>query len=102
MEAAEAIALVSDLVRYRGLDYPSDGLEAVAFEAGWRVYAPVDIDESSPVAFLGMPVDRSVFLVGHSGRIEETSTSIPPRRAHERFMEQEAELNADVPLTIGG
>jgi hypothetical protein len=90
VEAAQAISLVSDLVRSRGLDYPSEGLEAVRFGAGWRVYAPVDVDDSNPMAFLGMPVDRSVFLVGHSGRIEETSTSIPPRRAHEQFMAQEA------------
>jgi hypothetical protein len=90
VDAAQAIALVSDLVRSQGMDYPSKGLEAVRFDAGWRVYAPVDIDESDPMAFLDMPVDRSVFLVGDSGRIEETSTSIPPRQAHERFMAQEA------------
>ncbi|MBO0880632.1 MAG: hypothetical protein J2P17_09860 [Mycobacterium sp.] len=90
MEAAQAIALVSDYIRSRGLDYPSEGLEAVPFDAGWRVYAPVDIDESDPMAFLDMPVGRSVFLVGNSGRIEETSTSIPPRQAHERFMEHES------------
>lgn len=90
MEAAEAIALVSDWVESQGLDYPSDGLEAVSFEAGWRVYAPVEIDESNPAAFLAMPIDRTVFLVGHSGRIEETSTSIPPRQAHERFVAGEA------------
>jgi hypothetical protein len=90
VEAAQAIALVSDLVRDQRLDYPSDGLQAVRFQAGWRVYAPVDVDESDPMAFLDMPVDRSVFLVGDSGRIEETSTSIPPRQAHARFMAREA------------
>ena len=90
MEAAQAIALVSDYIRSRGLDYPSEGLEAVPFDAGWRVYAPGDIDESDPMAFLDMPVGRSVFLVGDSGRIEETSTSIPPRQAHEQFMEHES------------
>lgn len=90
MEEAQAIALVSDLVRTRGLDYPSEGLKAIRFQSGWRVYAPVDIDESDPMSFLDMPVDRSVFLVGDSGHIEETSTSIPPRQAHEQFMEQEA------------
>jgi hypothetical protein len=37
-------------------------------------------------------VGRSVFLVGDSGRIEKTSTSIPPRRAHERFIAQETAL----------
>jgi hypothetical protein len=90
MDEAQAIALVSDLVRSRGLDYPSEGLEAVRFEGGWRVYAPVDVDDSDPMAFLDMPVGRSVFLVGDSGRIEEVSTSIPPRQAHEQFMAQEA------------
>jgi hypothetical protein len=92
MDAAQAIALVSDLVRSRGMDYPSEGLEAVRFTAGWRVYAPVDIDDSDPMAFLELPVGRSVFLVGDSGRIEETSTSIPPGQAQERFMAREAAL----------
>jgi hypothetical protein len=32
-----------------------------------------------------MPVDRAVFLVSDSGRIKETSTSVPPQRAHEEF-----------------
>jgi hypothetical protein len=90
MDATQAIALVSDFVRSRGLDYPSEGLETVRFESGWRVYAPVDIDDSDPTAFLNVPVGRSVFLVGDSGHIEETSTSIPPQQAHERFMAREA------------
>ncbi|MGE2817962.1 hypothetical protein ACQI5H_22880 [Mycobacterium heidelbergense] len=89
MEAAQAISLVSDFVRANGLDYPSEGLEAVRFEAGWRVYAPVGIDKSDPIAFLDMPVDQAVFLVGDSGRVHQTSTSIPPRQAHERFTAQE-------------
>jgi hypothetical protein len=95
MDAGQAIALVSDFVRSRGLDYPSEGLEAVRFDAGWRVYAPVDVDESDPTAFLNMPIGRAVFLVGDSGRIEETSTSIPPRQAHERFMAREVADRAD-------
>jgi hypothetical protein len=90
MDAAQAIDLVSDLVRSRGMDYPTDGLQADRFEAGWSVYAPVDIDDSDPMTFLDMPVGRSVFLVGDSGRIEEVSTSTPPRQARERFMAQEA------------
>jgi hypothetical protein len=90
MDAAQAINLVSDLVRSRNLDYPTEGLQADRFEVGWSVYAPVDIDESDPTAFLDMPVGRSVFLVGDSGRIEEVSTSIPPRQARERFMAHEA------------
>jgi hypothetical protein len=90
MDAAQAINLVSDLVRSRGMDYPTEALQADRFEAGWSVYAPVDIDDSDPMSFLDMPVGRSVFLVGDSGRIEEVSTSIPPRQARERFIAQEA------------
>jgi hypothetical protein len=85
MEATQAISLVSDWIRSRGLDYPTDGLEADRFEAGWSVYAPVDVDESDPMAFLDMPVGRSVFLVGDSGRIEEVSSSVPPQQAQAQF-----------------
>ena len=86
MNAEQAIALAVDWILQRGLDHPTKGLAADRFEAGWRVYAPVDVDESDPLAFLDMPVGRSVFLVGDSGRVTETSTSIPPRRAHEEFI----------------
>jgi len=85
MEATQAISLVSDWIRSRGLDYPTEGLEADRFEAGWSVYAPVDVDESDPMAFLDMPVGRSVFLVGDSGRIEEVSSSVPPQQAQAQF-----------------
>lgn len=89
MDAAQAISLVVDWIRSRGLDYPTAGLEADRFEAGWSVYAPVDVDESDPMAFLEMPVGRSVFLVGDSGRIEEVSSSVPPRQAQDRFTARE-------------
>ncbi len=85
MEAAQAISLVRDWIRSRNLDYPTDGLEADRFEAGWSVYAPVEVDESDPMAFLDMPVGRSVFLVGDSGRIEEVSSSVPPEQAEAQF-----------------
>jgi hypothetical protein len=85
MEATQAISLVSDWIRSRRLDYPTEGLAADRFEAGWSVYAPVDVDESDPMAFLDMPVGRSVFLVGDSGRIEEVSSSVPPLQAQARF-----------------
>ncbi|ODQ91828.1 hypothetical protein [Mycolicibacterium flavescens] len=85
MEATQAISLVSDWIRSRGLDYPTEGLAADRFEAGWSVYAPVEVDESDPMAFLDMPVGRSVFLVGDSGRIEEVSSSIPPQQAQAEF-----------------
>jgi hypothetical protein len=89
MEAAQAISLVTEWILWRGLDYPTDGLEADRFEAGWSVYAPVDVDESDPMAFLDMPVGRSVFLVGDSGRIEEVSSSVPPRQAEADFTARE-------------
>jgi hypothetical protein len=89
MEATQAISLVTDWIRSRGIDYPTEGLEADRFEAGWSVYAPVEVDESDPMAFLDMPVGRSVFLVGDSGRIEEVSSSIPPQQAVDQFMATE-------------
>jgi hypothetical protein len=89
MEATQAISLVAEWIRTRGLDYPTEGLEADRFEAGWSVYAPVEVDESDPMAFLDMPVGRSVFLVGDSGRIEEVSSSIPPQQAVDQFMAKE-------------
>jgi hypothetical protein len=98
MESTQAISLVSDWIRSRGLDYPTDGLEADRFEAGWSVYAPVDVDESDPMAFLEMPVGRSVFLIGDSGRIEEVSSSVPPQQAVDDFMAHER-VNGD---TSGG
>lgn len=89
MDAAQAISLVVDWIRSRGLDYPTEGLAADRFEAGWSVYAPVTIDESDPMAFLDMPVGQSVFLVGDSGRIEEVSSSVPPQQAQDRFTAKE-------------
>ena len=89
MEAAQAISMVTEFILWNGLDYPTDGLEADRFEAGWSVYAPVDVDESDPMAFLDMPVGRSVFLVGDSGRIEEVSSSVPPQQAEAEFTAQE-------------
>jgi hypothetical protein len=89
MDAARAISLVVELIRSRGLDYPTEGLEADRFDVGWSVYAPVEIDETDPMAFLELPVGRSVFLVGDSGRIEEVSSSVPPYQAIDRFIADE-------------
>ncbi|WP_286175183.1 hypothetical protein [Mycobacterium sp. DL99] len=89
MEAAQAISLVTDWIRSRGLDYPTEGLAADRFDKGWSVYAPVEIDDSDPMAFLDIPVGRSIFLVGDSGRIEEVSSSIPPQQARDQFAAQE-------------
>lgn len=92
MDAREAITLVAAWILRHGVDYPTNELEAHRFDGGWRVYAPVDVDLSDPMKFLQMPVDRTVFLISDSGRIKETSTSVPPRRAHEEFL---AEQRAD-------
>jgi hypothetical protein len=89
VEAAQAISLVTKWIQSRNLDYPTDGLEADRFDAGWSVYAPVDVDESDPIAFLDMPVGRSVFLVGDSGRIQEVSSSVPPEQAEAEFIAAE-------------
>ncbi|OBK21560.1 hypothetical protein A5634_09985 [Mycobacterium asiaticum] len=92
INAAQAIATVIDHVRRSGIDYPTTGLAADRFEAGWSVYAPVQADTSDPMSFLDMPVGRTVFLIGDSGRIEQTSTSTPPQVAQQRFAEQERAL----------
>ncbi|GHE59104.1 hypothetical protein GCM10014715_10390 [Streptomyces spiralis] len=88
--AAQAVSLVVERIRTRRLDYPTQGLAADRFEGGWSVYAPVDVDDSDPMAFLDMPVGRSVFLVSDIGRVKETSSAIPPRQAEEMFTAEEA------------
>ncbi|WP_048910209.1 hypothetical protein [Streptomyces sp. NRRL WC-3744] len=90
MTAAQAVSLVVERIRAHRLDYPTQGLAADRFEAGWSVYAPVDVDESDPMAFLDMPVGRSVFLVSDAGRVKEISSAIPPRQAEEMFGAEEA------------
>ncbi|MEU9507389.1 hypothetical protein AB0D32_14030 [Micromonospora sp. NPDC048170] len=89
MNEARAISRVVDWIRSQDIDYPTEGLEADRFEVGWAVYAPVEIDDSDPMAFLDMPVGRSVFLIGDSGRIEEVSSSVPPQQAYGQFIEVE-------------
>ncbi|MBM9440311.1 hypothetical protein [Actinacidiphila bryophytorum] len=90
MAKARAVSLVVERIRARRLDYPTEGLAADRFAGGWSVYAPVDVDESDPMAFLDMPVGRSVFLVGDTGRVKETSSSVPPQMAEEMFTAEEA------------
>ncbi|MEV6128911.1 hypothetical protein AB0M05_19065 [Streptomyces violaceusniger] len=90
MAAARAISLVVERIRARRLDYPTQGLAADRFEAGWSVYAPVDVDESDPMAFLDMPVGRAVFLVSDVGRIKGMPSSVPPQQAEAMFTAEEA------------
>jgi len=89
MDAEDAISLVVEWIRSHRIDYPTEGLAADRFAAGWSVYAPVEVDESDPMAFLDMPVGRSVFLVGDSGRIKEVTSSVPPPQAEKEFIEEE-------------
>lgn len=89
---AQAVALVTEYIHEVGIDYPTTGLVADRFEAGWAVYAPVPVDTNDPGAFLDMPVGRAVFLVGDSGRIEQASSSTPPQLARQRFAEHERAL----------
>ncbi|MEV5382175.1 hypothetical protein [Streptomyces sp. NPDC052721] len=90
MTAAQAISLVVERIRARRLDHPVQGLAADRFAAGWSVYAPVDVDESDPMAFLDMPVGRSVFLVSDVGRVKEIPSAIPPQQAEDMFTAEEA------------
>ncbi|MEU6564486.1 hypothetical protein [Nocardia nova] len=87
--AEEAVARVAEMIETRGIDYPTDSLTAERFETGWSVFAPVEVDDSDPMAFLDIPVGRSIFLVGDSGRIVEVSSSIPPQQARALFNEEE-------------
>ncbi|MFC0602479.1 hypothetical protein [Streptomyces palmae] len=90
MAAPQAISLVVAEVRSRDLDHPTQGLTADRFAAGWSVYAPVDVDDSDPMAFLDIPVGRSVFLVSDAGRVKEISSAIPPQQAEALFTAEEA------------
>ncbi|WP_371798140.1 hypothetical protein OG963_00230 [Streptomyces sp. NBC_01707] len=92
MAAVQAISLVVEEILSRRLDYPTQGLTADRFAAGWSVYAPVNVDDSDPMAFLDMPVGRSVFLVSDAGRIKEISSSVPPHQAEEMFTAEETYL----------
>lgn len=105
IDAAQAISAVAEFVRREGIDYPTTGLTAERFEAGWSVYAPVHVDTSDPTSFLHMPVGRAVFLIGDSGRIEQTSSATPPQVARQRFAEREralAHTNADPAAFMAG
>jgi hypothetical protein len=49
------------------------------------------------MAFLDMPVGRSVFLVSDLGRVKEISTSIPPQQARDLFTAEEAFVRRGLP-----
>ncbi|OBK21559.1 hypothetical protein A5634_09980 [Mycobacterium asiaticum] len=85
----EAIAAVREYIQLRKIPYPTENLVADRFPLGWSVYAPVQVDTSDPTAFLDMPVERTVFLIGDSGRIEPTSSSRPPLAEQQHFSEVE-------------
>jgi hypothetical protein len=91
MNAQQAIALVTEWIRWHDVDYPVEGLVADRFVAGWNVHAPVDVDTNDPMAILDMP-DRPVFLVGDSGRIEEVSSAVPQQQLEEEFSAAESAI----------
>lgn len=101
MDEAAAIASVVAWIRTRGLDYPTEALTADRFAAGWCVYAPADVDDSDPLAFLEMPVGQSVFLVGDSGRIKEVSSATPPAIAQDEFLFEEFAARPPAPGSEG-
>src|SRR5919199_1589320 len=92
MDAARAMSLVVERISSEGRDYPTEGLTAAPFEAGWCVYAPEliadgDEDHDSYEEFDDDEVTRSVFLVGRSGHIREITSSAPADEAREWFEE---------------
>jgi hypothetical protein len=75
MDAAQAISLVVERIYSDGLDYPTEGLAADRFEAGWCVYASAIIGRGDPMADIPEP---SVFLVhDDSGSITEVEDPDP-------------------------
>ena len=89
MHAAQAINSVSDLVRSPGLDYPTAELQADRIEAGWNVFAPLEVDGSDPTAFLDMPVGRSFCLLGATA-LFGPDRPLEGREVRERFIAQKA------------
>jgi hypothetical protein len=83
MDAAEAVALVAEWILWENLDYPTEGLLAERFEGGWRVFTPREVDGCDAT------FQRSEFLIGDSGYIEEVSASIPARQAEAGFSAEE-------------
>lgn len=77
INAAHAISEVTRYIHQQGIDYPTTGLAADRFEVGWSVYAPGRRAAGDPV-----------FLIGDSGRIEQTSSTTRPL-AQQRFTDQE-------------
>ncbi|OBA78593.1 hypothetical protein A9W99_23265 [Mycobacterium sp. 1164966.3] len=73
--AEDAIAAVRDYIRDKKITYSTTDLVAERFPLGWSVYAPPAM---------------AVFLVGDSGRIEQTSSSTPLASAQRRFTAQES------------
>lgn len=91
LERTEALRLLAERIAASGSGYPVEALVAERFPGGWYVYAPVEVDDSDPMAFLeSLPVGRSVFLVGDLGRVREATASLPPDVLRERFRAEEA------------
>jgi hypothetical protein len=89
VEAAEAIALVTEFILWRNLDYPIEGLQAERFASGWSVHAAAIVDERNPMEFLERPGERAEFLVDDSGHIQEVPSLVSPQQAQAEFTAEE-------------
>lgn len=90
LAADEAITAVRNYLRDNAIAYPTTGLVADRFPLGWSVYAPAQAGSSDPTASPDLPAARTVFLVGDSGRIEQTPPSTPLHSAQKRFTARES------------
>jgi hypothetical protein len=98
MDGAQAISLVTERIQSQGLPYPVDDLRAEQFYGGWCVYSPdVIADEEDEEEDPDIPVTRSVFLVGESGRVEEVTSDEPADAAREWFKEACIWFSAEEP-----
>ncbi|HEX5114692.1 MAG TPA: hypothetical protein VFW65_05790 [Pseudonocardiaceae bacterium] len=96
MDAAQAMSLVVGRIQSGDLDYPADDLTAERFDGGWCVYSPSVIADD-PDEDLDEPKERSVFLVGGSGRVEQVSSSEYPEDARSWFQEACLWFSAEEP-----
>ncbi|THV35591.1 hypothetical protein [Glycomyces buryatensis] len=80
MNETEAIDRVRAYIHGKYPDYPTDNLVAERFEVGWTVFP-----QSDPEDFGSLRIGQTIFLIGDSGIIMETSSSLPPGQPEAEF-----------------
>ena len=80
MEEHDAILAVKAFVETIYPDYPVGELVADQFESGWVVFSRTD-----PANVHSLRIGSSIFLIGHDGRIVESSSSLPPGVSEAEF-----------------